>query len=834
MSQIPLRPTASPVDTFAAPEVRAKPSNANQLAQLAQAMSGFNANLQETSMQLAKDEREKTLKRVQADVFNKRLTNRTAFNEAVARGGISWADSPYAMEFADMLVAREEVGQLMLGIDSELENNKDMRFKSVGEIDSYVKDRVRELSAGRPDASTGAMLAEAERHVGRILDKHESRLRKDREMKTELGFTKEVTRWSNELQSAVADGNIDQAEATQVAAGINTAIANARESGIPDAQAAQWTIGALKSQAITFGNAGVLENLMDKVMIGDSKISDLIPQDDLKGIKDQIEQANANKEMDSYRVDAARRTKALTDIQRVWAPKLADLAAQPGELEAATISLDEVPEEYRFELRQWMDEYARRSNAQEINALQTQYVRTVLEGEPRMNLIQSIAAYAVGGAEGATQALSMEKGIKDVRDSDPKVLMGFMSRVVLGGETIEQIFPDLSASMQSGQLNEYALRDIVSLAGRTKTAPEQEISRTAYALADSLEFDLRAIYQGRRDMLEQVITDNGVSFQLSRNAEMDLARQKSRLLAAFHQDTIAGDYNAALENHKKRIGSLLESSNAEPQLISESRRRVRLEETPKPQLAAEVTFDATTGDLKDKSTGVTVNNLKLFESASDFKERARFFVKQAKIDLKTEDGARILMEQSEPHGAAAASHAWYEITAAREGEDAARGAVKTLNVIDKEDIKLSKLLTTFNNKRAAAAKNGETFFTVSRGMGNTVEYTLDEARDYAEELEYQIKQLQMIRDGVGRREDLRTPEEIQQEVSIRTAPSQPRGWFVGNWFDLHIAGPAAQGAFYSLTNRQFDPQGNYRNSELHPHNASGRPSGKAITNDPFD
>ncbi len=783
-----LRPTASPVDTFAASEVRARSTNAQSLSELAGALQNLNPQLQQVSMRFAEDRRKQTIDKVRADLFDNRVRNKKDFLELVDSGKIHWSNSPFAMEFAEQIVSQNETTDLFRQIDADIESNANgLRYANVDDIDKHIESKVVEMASKRSDISKGIIADMSEKFRDEILTKHANRLSKDREVATKTDFAKSIVTMSNDVSSALSDGVINDDEASSVAERMSTQIQLAIQNGIPKAEVAGWTLDALKSQALASKNAGVLDSLLSRVSVDGGVLKDYIPESEIEQTRTNIEEMNIAEEMNRDKVQRLRRDRAMESFKVTIGNRLAESVQAGKPLDISSFKIEDFDPEYRVELKQFMDEYKKQSDGQQIDALQTQYINTVLAGKPDMSIISAISAFTTGGAQGVTQALSMEKSIKDVRDSDPKVLFGLLERVFVKGENLSQIWGDMQSAASTGKLTELSVRDLIGYANRERRPAEQEITR---AFMTRLDLTKRKLISMAMNDPQNIYTTESGSQVLLPQVEQAIEMRLMSISSSFLDRTIT-DYNDAHEYGKSALEELLSSvSSITP--AQKAPTPVTVDAQASPDKITALTFDPTIGDLVDKVTKEPARSVRIFSNDSDFYNRSEMFIAQTGIDLKTPQGQAVLQRQVQPLGGRAKVHAWKLIASATKGPEEASKGVSALALLDKQTAEITKFYTHLDKARKKAATEGQQVIRLGSVWSGQIEYTHQDAMDLLQEKLKEIEDIEKIRERVYSLEYIPDVESLSEELKGIIKFDKPRGKFKPNWWDRSVAYPSGQ------------------------------------------
>lgn len=184
---IGLRPAASPVDQFAAPEVR-REDNASGLLQLAGALRDitpaiggilerrFQADVQKKQMQAVAD----------AEKF--RFENQKALKEAVARGELPESSNPWYMVQLRQSVARHE-GRKAKEAAWAAYQNSDIQFSDdPTAVEAFLNEQLGPLMEGRDVWEAEALIPELQQARDSITSYHVNKRAKEREVERAIGF----------------------------------------------------------------------------------------------------------------------------------------------------------------------------------------------------------------------------------------------------------------------------------------------------------------------------------------------------------------------------------------------------------------------------------------------------------------------------------------------------------------------------------------------------------------------------------------------------------------------------------------------------------------------
>jgi hypothetical protein len=171
MSQIPLRPAAGLINTFAPAEVRGT-TDGSQLVQLSSALSEFNPALQSFSTGIARRMDAEGQSQAAATFAQRQFKNMTELRSAVEKGEIDESANPYSMVYLKQLVAKRMAGDTATALESEYYAQGIDKKNDPAEVSAWWNERVSKIATDLDDNEAGIFGVEIERSRERLLDQH--------------------------------------------------------------------------------------------------------------------------------------------------------------------------------------------------------------------------------------------------------------------------------------------------------------------------------------------------------------------------------------------------------------------------------------------------------------------------------------------------------------------------------------------------------------------------------------------------------------------------------------------------------------------------------------
>jgi hypothetical protein len=285
LSRIPLRPVASPVDTFAPSEVRRGDGGAAGLAQLADALGSFNPALQgfsETYTYAQRAEAETEARALQAQRQYKSLTD---LKGAVDRGEIKEDDNPWKMVFLKQLVGRNEVRLAAQSIEQEYESSP-IRYKdNPAEVEAFVQERLATLAQGRDNWELASVSAAADEFRNEFVAGHIKRRAHERDLETQVGFTRQVSQDAAEAIAMINDGASPDAVIARTQQAVNAA-----GMVVHPEKLRAWATQSVIQAAVAARDPDSVTQLMQSIKVGDKTLAETMPVGAMEQLQEEIQQ----------------------------------------------------------------------------------------------------------------------------------------------------------------------------------------------------------------------------------------------------------------------------------------------------------------------------------------------------------------------------------------------------------------------------------------------------------------------------------------------------------------------------------------------------------------
>ena len=777
MSRMQLTPVASPVNTFVNPGVRAPSSSASQLAELADALGGFNRNLGALSDRLAADSRQAELQRAQATIAKLQIKNQADFKAAVDRGEIERADNPWFAKFADQLVGREEARSMARKIQQDIETNPELRFAESDQIAQYIDSQFTPALQGRDDAVVGAMLAEIEPFKEQQVNRQVALRRQDREVATRSGFQKEIAAATLGLQSALTDNTVDELEAKTAATAIQTAIDNALAVGVRPEEVEQWAKGQMIQAATTYKNTGVYD-ILNRVSVNGQPI-----QDDgvtRKALQEAIEDAVAQDEQRGWQREA-REMRRQQDIVQNTAIQLIEAqrnGTKPVDLTQVNVAIESLPPEMQAQVRQVVRGLAEETNRDIVGNLVNRGINP-LEGPPdptETDVFTLLRAFGGTGAQAVESIKAARKRDEEAlwKETQPETLSRLYSMVNNSNATYEEIARAADAAAEAGTLDRLDYIGVLDRAISRGNLGRDE-SAVVEGTVNAFELNMRSWVMNTPGN-PYVVPTGPNQYEMTPAGNLKISQMVNDANNSFWNDIYRKvPVDQAIKNLQAKTGQMLNDfvgGGSGPQLIQQINEKQQIKDAAtSAEKRSLVKFDATEGTLVTSSGAPIDPSEPLFESPKDLLDNAAVFLVDKNIDIKSPAAERILIKQGEVLGAEGRAAAYEALITAREGRDAYKDVRRSLKFIDSFGLKpLKGGIERYEKMRTQLITEGRQSIGGFMGVGRSfTKAELDQLIKWGKDTQ---RMLEEMKADVAARKDTRSFSDIQSFI-LNDLPPAP-------------------------------------------------------------
>jgi len=303
VSQISLRPVASPLSTFTPAEVRGNASSGSDLIQLGSALKEFNTGLGQYMSVREAQYRQQAAADAQKVMLEKQFKNMADLKSAVDRGEISENDNPWRFVFLKQLVASKEVGDVSRQIEDEYYKTPELRWTNDTErVDQFISSRMSQAFAGRDAWETSVVTQQASEWRQRFLSAHADRRRGERELETQAGVVRGLTDEIVNNKTALSGVSFEPGTAGQIVG----SQALAKVQGIIDAayqgaavhpeKLRAWATTAVIKAADAAEDPQLAMRMLENLKVDGQSLKSALAADDLKKVSDEILTRQVQKE----------------------------------------------------------------------------------------------------------------------------------------------------------------------------------------------------------------------------------------------------------------------------------------------------------------------------------------------------------------------------------------------------------------------------------------------------------------------------------------------------------------------------------------------------------
>jgi hypothetical protein len=474
MSRIAINPGASPVDTFMAPEVRAEPSNASGLADLARSLQGFNSSLVNYTDRVFAEQRKEAAVSAQAEVQRLKIKNMKELKAATDRGDIRPGDNPYFMQFAEQLTAREEARQLTLSVATEIESDPTLRGGEVPQVQEYIDKRYSQMVEGRSSSELEAILPLLDDSRSKYLANHAARRAGARERDASEGLRREASQVSNMVRDARASGGVvDYSEEGEIRGSLQTAVVNAVQAGMRVEDVSDQLLAGLAQAATAAEDPELVRRLAPVLLIEDGKSLQDVRGPDIERVVEDLEEVSARKESSEYARQVKQDNAVFDEFSADLLSKLDTFrASNPGKpvtLADLSVSVQDLPASVQVNASNLINMLVQRSNREEVGKVYSSAVRSLLDEDPSNNN-QSISAQdalLLFGEDGVQAVERIVQLRNRPGETDPKA-MGDYYDLRASGASRQQLQTFLMDTAESKRLSPTHLSILMEDAGRPR------------------------------------------------------------------------------------------------------------------------------------------------------------------------------------------------------------------------------------------------------------------------------------------------------------------------------------------------------------------------------
>lgn len=190
--RIGLRPAANPVSTFTTPSVSYNDSGAGEMAQLAQALKGFNSTFDSVMSRRMGAEIEGLQRLAVQDAAKQRIESKQALKAAVDSGVLPESMNPWYMTALRQEVARKEASTTVRNVYNEYLNDPIAHSDDLEQVSQFFDERLGSLLEGRDAWEAEVLIPTLQQSKQSILNQHVSRRTQEREVEREVSFTTTV------------------------------------------------------------------------------------------------------------------------------------------------------------------------------------------------------------------------------------------------------------------------------------------------------------------------------------------------------------------------------------------------------------------------------------------------------------------------------------------------------------------------------------------------------------------------------------------------------------------------------------------------------------------
>jgi hypothetical protein len=405
MSRIPLRPVASPVDTFARPEVRAS-SGGSKAYQISQALSNLNPALSGLLRDYQTEANQEAVADAQRVRMEKKIESQAQLKDAVSKGLIKPSDNPWWMHAMRVDVSAVEAKNAIASAQMWYDSDEATAVRDADDIEPLKDElnaRFGELLKGRSAAELEAMMPQfqqaSERMVGEHLNYRTAARKVDRQFTTEANARTTAAKLQPEmLEDDGAMGAIAEELTNQLVEATRT---------MPEGEAAKLIAGGVLDNAELMADDRAL-GLLDKIQVGGKTLSQVFGKD-VQQTKDRIEYRLARREQQSHQLEAAAREDALNTL----GPAI-KAALDEGNMPKAKQLLSQADFGMQVDLLRMLESMTGNlSNAEERfkavanSAQQQKIVEAVIAGHSNEDIKTMFETYALMDLEGAHKLKTM-------------------------------------------------------------------------------------------------------------------------------------------------------------------------------------------------------------------------------------------------------------------------------------------------------------------------------------------------------------------------------------------------------------------------------------------
>lgn len=273
MSQIPIRPIASPVDIFA-PDAVAPPATNTAFDQLARSLASFSAQIGQYAAPLGDLRRREGQQAAAETKARLQLENMQQFREAVNRGEISEDDNPWKIRFLRQMIAADEASAALAQWEVDYEQNAELRFNDdPAKVTSAINARLAGLLEGRPSDEAQAIISVGTQYANEFTSLHRRTRRAERAQAFADTFQQNVRREVNMLVASLSrpvDGPESGLQEQEALGHLDTlqGLLDAATAVMPEAAARDLITRSITDIAVDSLNPNVARRLFTELRVG--------------------------------------------------------------------------------------------------------------------------------------------------------------------------------------------------------------------------------------------------------------------------------------------------------------------------------------------------------------------------------------------------------------------------------------------------------------------------------------------------------------------------------------------------------------------------------------
>lgn len=548
MSRITATPVASPVDTFAAPEVRMPQTNASEILQVVGALQELNPQLatygkyRQTALN---NEAAVSASKLQAERMYKNMADLKAASE---RGDIEQADNPYFMLHMKQLVAHEEARTLQDQL-SGAAVQQGLADKDTSQFASWLDDQLKGRTDNLDNWSGGFLARELTQVRESLLNEHNDRLKQRREADT-LDLTGiNIRRSLADIEQAHETGNVQALQDSKEK--LQQFINSASASGVKNAALREIIVAQALSHAEAIGSTENVDTILRGIKIGDTTAADGLQPDALKDLDRRIAaQREADFELNLRKEERQRKEQTRAVLGEYFAARDQAIAAgkPPPSPESMYKRLGELPPDERLHIEDVMTVLSNRHGADAAKQIMGEAAEVIASGSWNKDAEVSYLYRLVAAGQSADDAAGSLKrlhtalnGSDDTQPIDFKAYNDIISQIT-SGTTPNEVTSAVTSLVEEKRLPRSVGLELINRA-HAQTLASRPVADNAYRREMGLlNAHLGAALRGMPEMSEEELGTGRFNFTplgtvTMENAQAEFNRSWFEWLDAHPQAT---------------------------------------------------------------------------------------------------------------------------------------------------------------------------------------------------------------------------------------------------------------------------------------------------------